>query len=388
MRCRPPAAGPRPTVRGRRREPVQHGRDRRVADRVEAALHRRARRSRRRWSRDLLGGDVRRARSAVGRRGRARRRCAVREPERAVGVQVAAGADRAQLPGLRRAHQLAPVPVHLRQPAARTARSSPVKSVLARTCPARRTRAPPRCPATPRARSAARCAAAPLRRRHRAQRDRPHHVVRVARAASPTRRSPAPSPPPARAAQQRRRAPAPSGSTPATGRPAGRPPARSSSAASGGVAVRPRSTRPSRGRAPPRRRAGPPRTPATASSSSPADAGRRTGPARPAPARCRWRARARRRTPASPARRRGRRRGRPAGASASRAEPGDPAVARPAARSRRGSAGRVDAAAAVAGVRGARHGRSVCRAAAPRTAPAPPGSARSRSSANSACPGT
>ena len=35
------------------------------------------------------------------------------EPERAVGVEVAAGPDRAQLAGLGRAHQLAPVPVHL-----------------------------------------------------------------------------------------------------------------------------------------------------------------------------------------------------------------------------------------------------------------------------------
>ena len=51
------------------------------------------------------------------------------EPERPVGVQVAAGADRAQLAGLRRAHQLAPVAVHLGLAAgAPPSASTPVKS--------------------------------------------------------------------------------------------------------------------------------------------------------------------------------------------------------------------------------------------------------------------
>ena len=253
--------------------------DRRVADRVEAALH--AVRGR---SRPGARPPARRSRSrARSRRARpAYGSPQVRRPraERAVGVQVAARADRAQLAGLRRRHQLAPVAVHLGQPVGRPASaSSPVKSASLdvpgppHSCTA----------AIPSARrpAAARSAAPPSRcaGRHRAERHRPHHVVGLARAASPTRRSPAcrrlgAAASSAVGAQRRVDRRLRQVHPPAAGRPG---PARPPSA---GVLVGPGRLVPAVPEHHRVGRAGRPRTPATASQHLAPPTGRRTGPAR------------------------------------------------------------------------------------------------------------
>ena len=256
---------------------------------------RRARRSRRRCSRDLLGGHVAVPAAVRTVAGRARAACAVREPSAPSAYRSPPAPDRAQLAGLRRAHQLAPVAVHLGQPLARTARAAPVKSSSLDVPgpPHSCTAAMPSDAAVPQRGRAAPSRA--LRRRDRAERDRPDRVVGVARAASPTRRSRARLD--AASGRAARWSTAPSGSTPGTGRPAGRPPPGRARPPVGGAWSGPGRLVPA---VPEHDRVGRQRRRERRDRVQHARRrpGRRTGPARAAPARCRWRARARRRTPA------------------------------------------------------------------------------------------
>ena len=113
--------------RGRRLEPGEHGGDGLVADRVEAALHA-VPGAVDQVLADLFGGHEPVPAAAAGIVEVRLTQGGLRS-ERAVGVKVAAGADRTEVAGLGRAHQLAPVPVDLRQRVGRPASvSNPAKS--------------------------------------------------------------------------------------------------------------------------------------------------------------------------------------------------------------------------------------------------------------------
>ncbi len=186
MRCRPARSRSCPTTFSAAANPAKHRADRRVADRVEAALHPRAARSR--------PGARRPARRS---RTRARTRpgsvavhiglSQVGGPgaERTVRVQVAGRAERAQLPGLGRAAELPQYPYTSGRPPSAGSASSPVKS-SSLDVPGPPHSCTAAIPSAAARRSAARWAAAPLRRPDRAHRLLPRHVVRVA--AQPARR--------------------------------------------------------------------------------------------------------------------------------------------------------------------------------------------------------